>query len=194
MGAGKQHEKKLREMLWSRSASSVEESIIQRLRSLGQCSSLASIGECQESEATPSVLDVPAPKAKKTKKHKPKKLTRKRKPKKTVTKSKKQRKTFGHLKKLKAGVKKQPKTKNSKPKKTPKAEGKLKAADAQLARLDHESNRLKEKIELISQRKDTAHANKGFNHPTVKKLSRQIQTLGKLLRQVSVKRYTIRCS
>merc|ERR1711964_111519 len=90
MGAGKQHEKKLREMLWSRSASSVEESIIQRLRSLGQSSSLGPIGECQESEAKPTVLDVPAPKAKKIKKRKHKKLTRTRKPKKTVTKSKKQ--------------------------------------------------------------------------------------------------------
>merc|ERR1711964_314931 len=132
----------------------------------------------------------------KTLKPKPKKLTRKGKPKKTVARSKKQGKTFGQLKKLKAVVKKQPK--NSKaPKKAPKAKGKPKVVRNSLEQLDQESDRLKRKIDRLTVRKAEANANEGSDHATpstVRKLSRQILTLSKKLRAVSIKRYKLRSS
>jgi len=181
---GLEHEKKLRAMLWSTSSIEVDTPLSETAQS--------TIQESQEPEAKPSVLAEPEPKAKKLKR-KPKKLTRKGKPKKTVTKSKKQGKTFGRLKKLKAVVKKQPKNSKAAPKKKPKAKGKPKAAGNSLEELDQESDRLKQKIERITSRKDTVHANNGSDHPTVKKLGRQIQTLSKKLRTVSMKRYKLRC-
>merc|ERR1711964_266551 len=180
---GLEHEKKLRAMLWSTSSVEVDAPLSETAQSI--------VKESQEPEAKPSVFAEPEPKAKKLKR-KPKKLTRKGKPKKTVTKSKKQGKTFGRLKKLKAVVKKQPKNSRA-PKKAPKAKGKPKAAGNSLEELDQESGRLKQKIERITMRKDNANANEGSDHPTVQKLCRQILTLSKKLRTVSMKRYKLRC-
>merc|ERR1711964_289055 len=120
---GLQHERKMREMLWSASSIETLETASDPVEV--EKSTHPSIKDNQVSTAKPSVLAEPEPKAKKLKR-KPKKLTRKGKPKKTVTKSKKQGKTFGRLKKLKAVVKKQPKNSKAAPKKKPKAKGKPK--------------------------------------------------------------------
>merc|ERR1711964_79865 len=61
-----------------------------------------------------------------------------------------------------------------------------------LQELDQQSQELQAKLRALNERKDMIHATKGWDHPSIKKLSRKGLTLSKKLGQLSRKRYKLR--
>merc|ERR1712167_282736 len=64
--------------------------------------------------------------------------------------------------------------------------------DPELKKLDVKSDEIQEKLHACSRKRDYACTVKGFDHPTVKKLNKRLQILGKQLRKVSMQRYQLR--
>merc|ERR1712058_7786 len=140
-----------------------------------------SVFNCSEKEYLEWVM-----KSKKTKK-----VTKKRKPlkKKTRTKSIRSRSKSVRKKVLVKAPKPALQKKTTLKVESSKAKG---SSETELQKLDSESTRLTEKLSNLNAKREDLWGNKGHDHPSVKKITRQINTLSKKLRDVSMRRYTLR--
>merc|ERR1712167_485613 len=75
--------------------------------------------------------------------------------------------------------------------KAPKKKPALKAQKS-LEELDAESSRLAEKLEGLLMKKETMHAEYSYDHPSVKRITKQVNFLSKKIRNVSMARYKLR--
>merc|ERR1711964_105523 len=75
----------------------------------------------------------------------------------------------------------------------PEAKPPLPRSKSKLEILDEQSAELQRKLEQLNDRKDAAHATKGWDSPVVKRLNKQVRMLNKRLCKISKQRYELRC-
>jgi len=161
-------------------------------------SSVPPLKSASDTESEPSgEAVVLSPKKSKSKKKETPKVLELGNPNGTKKPARKSKKVSKKLKKVKI-----PKT-PSEPKIDPKLEQEIEEVDTpesspepkkdpQLIALEQQSENLSKKIRTVSERRDRAHARRGHDHPSVKKLNRQLRGLSVKLRNVAAKRYAFR--